>query len=149
MSADRDPSHEDMRAYAALVATLAAGNQPRAAILLERGLDEAGWEALDRFHQDELSRAMSEEHDGVPPIVAAYAEAFAEARARFASTERVLSIERFADATRAIQISGDPTAALGRLGIALEDFLRANEHWTQRMMADPDLLRRFRARFGG
>ena len=148
MNADDDDSLADMRAYAALVATLAAGTQPRAAILLERGLDEAGWEALDRFHQDQLSRAMNEEHDGVPPLIAAYAEAFAEARARGAIRQGVLSIERFADATRAIQLSGDPTAALGRLGIAFDDFLRANEHWTQRMMTDPDLLRRFRARLG-
>jgi hypothetical protein len=149
MSASRDLSHSDMRAYAALAATLAAGDRPREAILRERGLDEAGWEALDRLHQDQLSRAMDEEHDGVPPLVAAYAEAFAAARARSASTQSVLALERFADATREIQRSGDPTAALGRLGIALDDFLRANEHWTLRMMTDPDLLRRFRARLGG
>jgi hypothetical protein len=148
MSADRDPLHADMRAYAALAATLAAGDRPRDAILRERGLDEAGWEALDRSQQDQLSRAMDEEHDGVPPLVAAYAEAFAAARARSAGTHGVLSIERFADATREIQRSGDPTTALGRLGIALDDFLRANEHWTLRMMTDPDLLRRFRARLG-
>ncbi len=58
----------------------------------------------------------------MPPLVAAYAEAFAEARARGASRQSVLSIERFADATRAIQLSGDPTAALGRLGIAFRRF---------------------------
>jgi hypothetical protein len=149
MSADRDPSHDDMRAYAALAAALAAGDRPREAILRERGLDEAGWEALDRLQQSQLSRAMDEEHDGVPPLVAAYAEAFAAARARRAGATILLSIERFGDATREIQRSGDPTAALGRLGIALDDFLRANEHWTLRMMTDPDLLRRFRARLGG
>ena len=149
MSADRDPSHDDMRAYAALAAALAANDRPREAILRERGLDEAGWEALDRRCQSRLSRAMDEDHDGVPPLVAAYAEAFARERARRAGAQSVLSIERFADATREIQRSGDPTAALGRLGIALDDFLRANEHWTPRMMTDPDLLRRFRARLGG
>lgn len=146
---DRDPSHDDMRAYAALAAALAAGDRPREVILRERGLDEAGWEALDRLQQRQLSRAMEEEHDGVPPLVAAYAEAFARERARRAGATTLLSIERFADATREIQRSGDPTAALGRLGIALDDFLRANEHWTPRMMTDPDLLRRFRARLGG
>lgn len=137
-----------MRTYAAIAAALASGDRPREAILRERGLDDAGWEALERVHQDQLSRAMDEEHDGVPPLVAAYAESFAAERARRASATGLLSLERFADATREIQRSGDPTAALGRLGIALDDFLRANEHWTLRMMTDPDLLRRFRARLG-
>ena len=140
--------HLDIRAYAALAATLAVADAPRAAILRAHGLDEASWEALDRFHQDRLSRAMNDDHDGVPPLVAAYAEAFAAARALRTRAEGVIPIERFGDATREIRRSGDPTAALGRLGIALDDFLRASEHWTPRMMTDPDLLRRFRARLG-
>lgn len=140
--------HLDLRAYAALAATLATADPPRAAILRAHGLDEAGWEELDRCHQDRLSRAMDEEHEGVPPLVAAYAEAFAAARARHTVAAGVISIERFGDATREIRRSGDPTAALGRLGISLDDFLRGSEHWTQRMMTDPDLLRRFRARLG-
>jgi hypothetical protein len=147
MSADSEPVHLDIRAYAALAATLAGGDRPREEILRAHGLDEAGWEALDRFHQEQLSLAIEDDRDGVPPLVAAYAEAFAAARARSTRTEGLLSIERFGDATREIQRSGDPTAALGRLGIALDEFLRANEHWTIRMMTDADLLRRFRARF--
>ncbi len=141
--------HLDIRAYAALAATLASADRPREEILGEHGLDEAGWEALDRVHQAQLSRSLDDEASGVPPLVAAYAEAFAAARARGAAAKSLLSIERFADATRAIQRSGDPTAALARLGITLDDFLRANEHWTARMMTDTDLLRRFRARLDG
>ena len=148
MSADRELSSLDIRAYATLAATLAAGERPRAAILAAQGLDEAGWEALDRLHQAQLSRALDEEHDGVPPLVAAFAEAFAAARATTTRAATLLPIERFGDATREIQRTGDPTAALARLGITLDDFLRANEHWTARMMTDTDLLRRFRARFG-
>lgn len=142
--------HLAMRAYAALAATLASADRPREEILGEHGLDEAGWEALDRVHQAQLSRSLDDDDvDGVPPLVAAYAEAFAAARARGAAAKSLLSIERFADATRAIQRSGDPTAALARLGITLDDFLRANEHWTARMMTDADLLRRFRTRLDG
>ncbi len=148
MSADREPLPLDIRAYAALAATLAAGDRPRGAILAARGLDEAAWEALDRHHQEQLSRAMDDDADGVPPLVAAYAEAFAAARARTTGAAALLTIERFGDATREIQRSGDPTAALARLGIALDDFLRANEHWTSRMMSDAEVLRRFRARLG-
>jgi hypothetical protein len=148
MSVDREPPPLDIRAYAALAASLATGDRPRAAILAAQGLDEAGWEALDRHHQAELSRAIDDDGDGVPPLVAAYAEAFAAARARSTRAATLLTIERFGDATREIQRTGDPTAALARLGIALDDFLRANEHWTARMMTDADLLRRFRARLG-
>jgi len=148
MSADRELSSLDIRAYATLAATLAAGERPRAEILHAQGLDEAGWEALDRFHQEQLSRALDDDRDGVPPLVAAYAEAFAAARARTTRAATMLPIERFGDATREIQRTGDPTAALARLGITLDDFLRANEHWTARMMSDAELLRRFRARLG-
>ena len=148
MTADRELSSLDIRAYATLVATLAAGDRPRAAILGAQGLDEARWEALDRFHQEQLSRALDDDRDGVPPLIAAYAEAFAAARAGGARTATLLSIERFGDATREIQRTGDPTAALARLGIPLDDFLHANEHWTARMITDTDLLRRFRGRLG-
>jgi hypothetical protein len=148
MSADRELSSLDIRAYATLAATLAAGDRPREQILAAHGLDEAGWEALDRFHQEQLSRALDDDRDGVPPLVAAYAESFAAARARSTRAATLLSIERFGDATREIRRTGDPTAALARLGISLDDFLRANEHWTARMMTDADLLRRFQARLG-
>lgn len=148
MTADRELASLDIRAYATLVATLAAGDRPRAAILAAQGLDEARWEALDSFHQEQLSRALDDDRDGVPPLIAAYAEAFAAARALSTRAATLLSIERFGDATREIQRTGDPTAALARLGIALADFLRANEHWTARMMTDADLLQRFRGRLG-
>ena len=148
MTADSELSSLDIRAYATLVATLAAGDRPRAAILAAQGLDEAGWEALDAFHQEQLSRAIDDDRDGVPPLIAAYAEAFAAARARSTRAATLLSIERFGDAMREIQRTGDPTGALARLGISLDDFLRANEHWTARMMTDTDLLQRFRGRLG-
>ena len=148
MSADRDLASLDIRAYAALVAALATADRPRAAVLAAQGLDEAGWEALDDLHQARLSRALDDDGDGVPPLVAAYAEAFAAARARSTRAATLLSIERFGDATREIQRTGDPTAALARLGITLDDFLRANEHWTARMVTDAELLQRFRGRLG-
>lgn len=143
------PRDIDVETYAALAAALAEGERPRAAVLGEHGLDEASWGAVDRDFQDRMSRALDEDSDGVPEIIARYAEAFERARRALRQDRAILSIERFGDATREIRRLGDPMAALGALGISLADFLRANEHWTRRMLVDPALLQRFRARLGG
>ncbi|MFT3771308.1 MAG: hypothetical protein QM820_38320 [Minicystis sp.] len=142
----RAPESFAVTEYAEIAAALAEPSADRAAVLAARGLDEDAWTALDRLFQARMSRAMDEDHDGVPPIVAAYAEAFARARAALRRDEDVISIERYADATREIQQRGDPLPALARVGVSLEAFLRANEHWTRRMIEDPALLARFRAR---
>jgi hypothetical protein len=142
----RDPASFEVAEYAELAATLADPACDREAVLAARGLDEDGWTALDRDFQDRLGRAMDAEGDGVPPLVAAYAEAFARARAAQNRDRPVISLERFADATREIQVRGEPLPALAQHGLTLEEYLRANEHWTQRMLADPALVARFRAR---
>jgi hypothetical protein len=134
--------------YAELSAELADPACDRDALLAAHGLDEATFASLDGAAQEQLSRAMDTDDDGVPPLLAAYAEAFARARARLAVDAGVLPIERFGDATREISRRGDPLPTLTRLGISLADFLRANEHWTRRMLEDPALLARFRARLG-
>ncbi len=133
-------------AYAALVVALAEGKLSREQLLRAEGLDEAAWSAIDERYQDRLSRALDDERDGVPPLIAAYSEAFARARAAQRQGEALLSLERFADATREIQRRGDPLAALAHLGITLADYLKANEHWTRRMLAEPEIGERFRSR---
>ncbi|APR75209.1 Hypothetical protein A7982_00555 [Minicystis rosea] len=142
----RAPDSFDVAEYATLSATLAEPSCDRAAVLTTHGLDETSYAALDRHFQDRMSRAMDEEHDGVPPIIVAYAEAFERARAALRREHDIISIERYADATREIQRRGDPLPALARVGISLEQFIRANEHWTRRMLEDPALLTRFRER---
>jgi hypothetical protein len=143
----RPPESFDVAEYAALAAALAEPTADRAAVLGSHGLDEEGWAALDEHFQDRLGRAMNDA-DGLPPLVAAYAEAFARARAAIAEDRGVISIERFADATREIRRRGEPLPALAHVGVTLDEFLRANEHWTRRMLEDPALLARFRARLG-
>lgn len=144
----RAPESFDVAEYAELAAALAEPTADRAGVLAARGLDEQGWAALDDHFQDRISRAMSEDEAGVPPLVAAYADAFARARAALQQDRAVISIERFADATREIRRRGDPLPALAHVGVTLDEFLRANEHWTRRMLEDPALLSRFRARLG-
>jgi hypothetical protein len=138
----------DVTEYATLAAILADPACDRERVLASRGLDEDAWNALDRRWQDRLALAMEEESDGIPPLIAAFAEAFERARTATRKVESVISIERFAEATREIQRRGDPTAALAQVGVTLEEFIRANEHWTRRMLEDPDLLARFRAKLG-
>ena len=144
----RAPESFDIAEYAELAATLAEPGADRAAVLGARGLTEGGWTALDALFQDRLERAMNEEAEGVPPLIAAYAEAFALARATLHRDRGVISIERFADATREIRRRGDPLPALAQVGVTLDEFLRANEHWTRRILEDAALLARFRERLG-
>lgn len=136
----------DVAAYAALAAALSDPERPREALLAEHGLDEAAWAEIDEAWQERLSRAMDEEGDGVPEVVAAYAEAFAQAKQP--APGAALTLERFAEATREIQRRGDPAAALARLGIALSAYLEANAHWTRRMIEEPGLAERFRQALG-
>lgn len=140
------PPSLSLDAYAALVVALAEGALPREQLLRAQGLDEERWAALDADYQARLSQALDEEHEGVPPLIAAYDEAFARARAAAHPGEARLSLERFADATREIQRRGDPLAALGHLGITLADYLAASAQWTRRMLAEPEIGERFRAR---
>ncbi len=142
------PEPANVSEYAALSALLADPDCDRERVLAARGLDEDRWAEIDARWQDRLSRAMDEESDGVPPLVAAYAAAFERARAAQRRDAAVISIERFAEATREIQRRGDPTAALAHVGVSLQEFLRANEHWTRRMLEDPELFARFRAVLG-
>lgn len=146
MSAPGVPDSFDVVAYATLAANLSDPACDRVAELRAHGLDEDVWADVDRTWQSRLSRAMEEDADGVPPLIAAYAEAFERARAAQRGAGVVISIERFADAIRELQRRGDPLTALAQLGLTLEELIRANEHWTRRMLDDASLLERYRSR---
>lgn len=142
----RAPASFDVVEYATISAELAEPSCDRARVLAAHDLDEEAWSEIDGACQEALTRAMESDADGAPPLVVAYADAFAQARARLNEGKGVISIERFADATREIQLRGDALAALSRLGLTLDEFLRANEHWTRRMMSDPELFARYKSR---
>lgn len=134
---------EDVAAYGAIAGALAAGRRPRAEVLAEHGLDEEMWQGIDDAWQAMLSVAITACEVGVPPLLTAYAEAFALAQ-RAEAQPALLSLERYVEATRALERSnGEIAAAMKNVGVTLDEFLRANEHWARRMIADPELARRF------
>ncbi len=135
-----DP-RRDVEAYAAIAAALSSPGANRAAILSAHGFDEEAWNALDDVWQDRLSQAQDEDDLGVPALLSAYAEAFS--RAQRGRSPALLSFERFLDAAREMKRGSDMATILKRLDLSLEDYLRAQAHWTARMLDDPELAARF------
>ena len=137
-----DPAR-DIEAYAELSAALVGPSVDRAALLAAHGLDEARWEALDDAWQARLAAEDDAAVEGMPPLLAAYAEAFARAqRARIQGT--VLTFDRFVEVVRALRHGGDAAATLQRLGVTFASYLASQQHWMTRMMEDEALAERFR-----
>jgi hypothetical protein len=139
---------QDVAAYAALAAALSDPTADRAALLAAHGLDEDTWDALDEAWQEQLSEADAgdDENEGVPALVAAYAEAFA--RAHTAGAQGDLPFERFLEAARAMRRGVDMATVLKRLDLTLEGFLTAERRWTRAMLEDEGLAARFRRAMG-
>jgi hypothetical protein len=134
---------DDLDAYVTLAAELADRRVDRDAALAAAGLTDDDWEAIDDAWQARLSAAEAEAEgsDGIPPLVAAHAEAFA--RAQRARAGGVLPFERFATAARELRRGGDLSSTLRRLDLTLATYLAAQAHWTARMLEDEELARRF------
>ncbi|MFT3770312.1 MAG: hypothetical protein QM820_33205 [Minicystis sp.] len=134
---------QDLDAYATLSAELVDPRVDRAAVLAARGLDEDAWDAIDDAWQTRLSEADDAhgDADGVPPLVAAHAEAFA--RAQRARVREVLPFERFVKAARELRRGGDLQSTLKRLELTLDTYLAAQAHWTARLLEDEELAARF------
>jgi hypothetical protein len=130
----------DIEAYAALMVELASAGDRREEVLARHGLDEDGWAAIDDHWQAILSEAMDQDDDGVPEILSRYAAAYEDAQRAEAPP---LSIEDFARVTRLFQATGDMRAALAKVGASLPDYVRSSEHWSGRMVEDPELEARF------
>lgn len=133
----------DLEAYATLSAELLDPNVDRAAALAAHGLDEEGWEAVDEAWDARLSAAGDEDTDGVPPLIAAHAEAFARAQRARAGVAEVLPFARFLEAARELARGKDLSTALKRLDLTLETYLAAQAHWTARMLQDDSLAKQF------
>jgi hypothetical protein len=134
-----------VEAYARIQVALADAYQtddgdPRV-VLSSYGLDEEQWNAIDREWQARISAATETEDGGIPPLVAAYAEAFAKAqRARAAAP---IPFERYVEMTRALQKSRDVPALMKQLGVSFQQYMAAHAHFAQEMIVDSDLAERF------
>jgi hypothetical protein len=130
----------DVEGYAAIMVELAATPEVREVVLARHGLGEADWEALDNHFQGLLSEAMADDSDGVPEILARYAAAY-EAAQR--AQGEPISLERFAQVTRLLHVTGDIRASLARANVTMAQYVRASEHWSRLLAQDPELERRF------
>jgi hypothetical protein len=131
--------HLDVGAYARLSAQLAAAGSERDALLASHGLDEDGWDAIEQVWLERFSQAedVHGQGDGVPQLLAAYAEAFTAAQTELAGV--VLTFERYVEITRAMSRGRDMAQLLDRFGIDLATYLHSHRHWTVKMASDRDL----------
>jgi hypothetical protein len=130
---------ETIEEYAAFQVALT--RRDRAVVLAEMGVDEDEVAAIDERFQDQLSDALDDEADGIPPLLVAYEAALRKAREDQPS-EAVMSLEVFVEVTRALESGKDVTQIFERRGITLAEYLRGSEHWTSRLAADPELAAR-------
>lgn len=134
---------DDVVAFAALAARVAAAGSSRDEVLAAHGMTEERWEALERRWQERLDQATDAQGDadGAPPLVVAYAEAFS--RAQRSGGAPVLPFDAYLDVARALQQERDAAGALQRRGVSLGAYLSAHEHWTKAMLEDAELASRF------
>jgi hypothetical protein len=137
----------NLDAYARLTVALTRAGAKRAEVLAAHHLDEKRWQCIDDLWQAKLSDAMEAGTDEVPipPFLEQYSRAMDRAQS---DDSQVISLERFAEATRAVRQGGDVSLALDRLRLTYDDYLRANHYWMQRMAQDEDLAETFRRALG-
>ena len=137
----------NLDAYARLTVALGRAGDRRAAVLAAHGLDEARWEAIDGLWQARLSDAMDEgtDEEPIPPFLQEYSRAMDRAQS---DDSQVISLERFAQATRVVREGGEVALALERLGLTPDEYLHANHYWMQRMAQDDELAETFRRAVG-
>jgi hypothetical protein len=139
-------TESDLDAYARLSAVLGRAGVRRDEVLRAHGLDETRWQDIDDLWQARLSDAVDAatetDEGGVPAFLAEYARAMERAQS---DDSQVMGFERFVEATRAARAGGPEfTRVLERLGVVVDDYLRASRHYTQAMTADDSLAERFR-----
>ncbi len=140
------PLENDLDGYATLAVALAdADNDAARHVLLNRyALDEDGWEALD----DSWNRKLADDEqafghaDGVPPLLAAYAQSFARAQAEQAG-ER-LPFEQYARITRELSRGQEVKRVLKRHKVTLYTYLQSHHQWTLKLASDTKLAARLR-----
>ena len=144
------PPHEaeiNLDAYARLTVALARAGGMRDAVLAAHGLDETRWQDIDGLWQARLSDALDEGTDEAP--VPPFLEQFSHAMQRAQSDDsQVMTLEQFAEATRAVRRGQAVAQALERLGLTPDEYLHANHYWMQRMAQDEDLAETFRRAVG-
>jgi hypothetical protein len=146
MLARMDPELDlDVRAYARLAARLATAGDERDTMLAERGLDDDAWDVLEDAWSERMERADLDygDADGVPPLVADYANAFSQAQMEALAGADLMSLKQYADITKSLQRGRDMPQVFVRHGTSLEAYLLAHSHWSIKLATDPDVSHAF------
>jgi hypothetical protein len=133
--------------YVRITLALAGAGSQRAELLAKAGLTEDEWQAIDDAWQQRIDEATDaiDDSGGFPPLLAEYALAMDRAQTDQGSA---LPFERFVQATLALRAAGDVAGVLRRLGLTMDEYMRASRHWTKRMIGDEELARAFRRALG-
>lgn len=131
----------ELARYAAVVAGLGVGRAHHE-LLLEYGFEADQFDRLEGRIEQQISRAMADQTEGMHPFLVAYEAALREAQAA-ALGPTALSLEQFAHAIGALERSQDPRHTLEKLRLQPEDLSRALAHFGPRLAKDPSLAQRF------
>jgi hypothetical protein len=147
---DSHDADSEIDVYVKIAVEVAEGGADREAVLAGHGLSSERWDTIDDAWQARLSEASDRagDDDGLPPLLAAYADAMARAQKARAEDYGVVALERFAQAMLLLQRGGDTAGVLKKVGLTIQEFLRASQYWTRRIVSDPEIAERFQKTVG-
>jgi hypothetical protein len=132
----------DLATYAVLATRLAAGAEPRPAVLARAGLSEVRWLEVEKTWLLRMATALLQgdlslqhEHEAATNV----------AQAERASQAPLLPIEVYAEIVAGIEAGRAPAEVLAGTGITLGEFMHQQRAWTARIAADKALASSFRA----
>jgi len=131
----------ELRAYATVLAAMTQG-RPIEVATREAGLDEAGFEALDRRIDAAVSCAVAASGDSPHPLLIAYERELQEAQTRARPAVAETSIDELAQALAALGSGTDPRKALEAMGLDVAAVVRAVSQHAATLARDPALATR-------
>lgn len=139
-----DPGRKPtLEQYAALLVRLPDEPAERARLLAEHGLDETGWDELDRDYQEQLDAALDGDGagTGVPELVTRFSAALDSTPPD--AGPAALDLDRYAAITRGLRQGRTPQKLLEAEGLPMRTYLDAHLYWAPRVARDRALAERF------
>lgn len=132
----------DLATYATIAAQLAAGAEPRAAVLTRAGTSEARWLEVEKTWLLRMATALLQGDFGLQQE---HEAATAAAQAALAPETPVMPLEGYAEIVAGIEAGRAPVEVLSGAGLTLGAFMHQQRAWAARIAADKALASSFRA----